>query len=349
MQPSRATRRRLGSKGASIMKSHVLSFALLSLVIFASAPTQAQNGSLTRSFVSSAGADSNPCTITQPCQSFAVAYTKIGPNGIIAALDPGKYGPLTGASAITTGVTINGNGWAAITAPANGNGITINAGTANVTLIGLEIDGVGIAYNGVVLNSAGSLTVSSCILQNFSFDGSDINTGNGILMQPTSGPFTFTITNTTASNNKFAGILYAPPSGSPVTNGVIDHVVTTADFGGISLYPFSTTNGSLTVALSNSVVSGNTSQGIYIDSSPSTATNISMDTMNVSGNDYGIIVNNSANASLARSVVTGSAVGIQNSTTPQNNFYSYQNNQINFNASNFNTGGYTSFSTATLQ
>ena len=61
----------------------------------------------------------------------------IGENGIIAALDPGKYGPLPN---IVTGVTVNGNGWAAITAPAQGVGITDN-GPGNVTLIGLEIDG----------------------------------------------------------------------------------------------------------------------------------------------------------------------------------------------------------------
>ena len=68
------------------MKSPVLGFALLSAAaIFACAPAQAQNGSLTRSFVSSAGLDSNACSIAAPCASFAQAYTKIGANGIIAA------------------------------------------------------------------------------------------------------------------------------------------------------------------------------------------------------------------------------------------------------------------------
>src|SRR5580704_17769947 len=116
MPPSRATRR-FRSEGI-VMKSYVLGFALLSAIaVVAGAPAQAQNGTLTRSFVSSAGVDTNPCTITQPCASFAVAYTKIGANGIIAALDPGKYGPLT----ITGPVTVNGNGWSAITAPAQNN------------------------------------------------------------------------------------------------------------------------------------------------------------------------------------------------------------------------------------
>jgi hypothetical protein len=86
------------------MKSHVLGLALLSAIaIVASVPAQAQNGSLTRSFVSSAGVDTNACTIAAPCATFAHAYTAIGANGIIAALDPGKYGPIT----ITGPVTIH--------------------------------------------------------------------------------------------------------------------------------------------------------------------------------------------------------------------------------------------------
>src|ERR1700723_2542934 len=118
------------------MKSHVFGFALLSAVaIVASSPAQAQNGSLTRSFVSSSGVDTNACTITAPCATFAEAYTKIAANGIIAALDPGKYGPIT----IAGPVTINGNGWAAITAPAEGIGINVSASSGNVILNGLEM------------------------------------------------------------------------------------------------------------------------------------------------------------------------------------------------------------------
>jgi len=172
-----------------------------------------------------------------------------------AALDPGKYGPLT----ITGAITINGNGWAAITAPAAGNGITITAGaTDNVALIGLEIDGAGAGYNGVVLNSAGSLTVTNCTLQNFATNFSDLTTGNGILMQPTAGTLAFTITNTTSSNNAVGGISFLPPSGSPNANGVIDHVVADANHEfGIAIIPSSATGGSIVVTVSNSIASNN--------------------------------------------------------------------------------------------
>src|SRR5271156_5333100 len=119
------------------MKSRALFVLSLATAFVASVPAQAQNGTLTRSFVSSAGSDSNACTITAPCATFAHAYTAVEANGIIAALDPGKYGPLS----IVGPVTVNGNGWAAITGLAGNNGITVNisGGTGNVILTGLEI------------------------------------------------------------------------------------------------------------------------------------------------------------------------------------------------------------------
>ena len=142
------------------MKSHVLSFALLSAItIVAGTSANAQNGSLTRSFVSSSGVDTNPCTITQPCATFAHAYTMIAANGIVAALDPGKYGPLT----ITGPVTIDGNGWAAVTAPAGGIGIAVNTAINSgdtVILTGLKIDGAGAGgTTGISINVSGGGTV----------------------------------------------------------------------------------------------------------------------------------------------------------------------------------------------
>jgi hypothetical protein len=288
-------------------------------------PVQAA-GSLTRTFVSSAGVDSNPCTITQPCATFAAAYAAVQANGVVAALDPGKFGPLT----ITTGVTINGNGWSAITAPASGSGITVTAGSGNVTLIGLEIDGAGAAYNGIVVNSAGRLTVTDCTVQNFILNGISPPTGNGILMQPTSGTLDFTITNTTALNNGVAGIAYEAPSGSPSANGVIDHVVANGNFDGIDVNAFNTSSGTTVVAISNTIVSNN-ALGSGINVAGGTApVKVSVDNVSASGNGFGIQDNGTANILLGRSVITGNISGVMNSTAP-NTFYTYKNNQINLN------------------
>ena len=297
--------------------------ALALAAVFPAAPAQAQNGTLTRSFVSSTGVDTNPCTITEPCATFAHAYTAIGANGIIAALDPGKYGPL----GISSPVTVNGNGWAAITAPAQGTGIVISTSSGNVVLTGLEIDGAGAAYNGIVFNSGSSLTVTDCIVQNLLF--------TGLLIEPTSsGALSFTITNTTASNNGSGGISYAPVSGSATTNGVIDHVVVTNNTGAPGIAIGSQLgSGSATVAILNSIVSGNSATGITMQSSAPLA--VSIDNTTVTSNGSGITAGGTTTVLLTRSMITANATaGVTNNlanNSPSNTFYSYLDNRISGN------------------
>jgi hypothetical protein len=311
-------------KGAKTMTRIVLPLAALTATFALALPAAATP--LTRTFVSAAGSDANPCTITQPCASFAHAYSLTAANGIIAALDPGKYGPLT----ITGAITINGKGWAAITAPAAGNGITITAGTTdNVALIGLAIDGAGAGYDGIVLNSAGSLTVSNCTVQNFINNGGNVTTGNGILIQPSSGTISFVITNTIASNNGRNGVYYLPSGGTPQADGVITHLVATSNGIGISI-DTSGHGGATTVVVSNSIAS-NSQGGFFIDNGAASLT-VSIDNTSVSGNGGdGISALGTSNVILGRSVITGnSPLGIHNATSP-NTFFSYNDNRINSN------------------
>jgi hypothetical protein len=306
------------------MTRFALSPVLLTAMLVPSLPAQAVT--LTRTFVSAAGSDANPCTITQPCATFAHAYSMTAASGIIAALDPGKYGPLT----ITGPITINGNGWAAITAPAGGNGITITAGGSdNVALIGLEIDGAGAGYDGIVLNSAGSLTVTNCTVQNFVYSGSGFSTGHGIVMAPSAGTFAFTITNTTASNNEYFGIFFLPSSGSLTATGVIDHVVADANQYGIVVEAGGATGGSIVVTVSDSIVSNNSGIGIYAGQGIAPLI-VSIDNVTISGSGFGIAAFFPANVLLGRSVITGNSIGVENTTSP-NTVYTYKDNRINLN------------------
>jgi Right handed beta helix region len=327
------------------MKSHVFGFALLSVTaVVASAPAHAQNGTLTRSFVSSAGSDSNPCTVTQPCATFAQAYTAVAANGIVAALDPGKYGPLT----ITGPVTINGNGWAAVTATAQGNGFTVNAVSGNVTLTGLEIDGAGAAYNGIVFNSGSSLTVTNCVVQNMVQEvgrGPNPNTGNGILLAPTSGTIDIAITNATVANNGNIG-LYLPPSGAPTVNAIFDRVTANANKDGIYIDSSNASGGTTSITLTNSIASNNSIAGIFANGGPAVQ-DVLIDNVNASSNGDGIYVNASANVVLGRSVVANNAqYGIFNGTST---FYTYQNNEIYLNGNSNAVGGGNSLTNATYQ
>jgi hypothetical protein len=291
-------------------------------------------GGLTRTFVSSSGVDGNPCTVTAPCATFAHAYTLTQPDGIIAALNPGKYGPLT----IAYPVTVNGNGWAAITGPAQGNGITVNAGSGNVILAGLEVDGAGAAYNGIVFNSGGSLTIDNCIVKDFVQGGSGGTgtSGNGIWIAPTSGTINFAIVNTIAVDNASAGIIYGQPSGSAAASGVIDHVVATNNPGnGIDVVMLGGSGGSAAVTISNSVANNNGEAGIAASGSSYIVT---LDHDEVSNNLTGVSVGANTSVLLSRSVITkNSNYGVSNSGTAG----SSADNRIYGNGTNIQGGALT--------
>jgi Right handed beta helix region len=313
-------------QGASLTRIALgIGAALALAVTLPAVSAQAQNGALTRAFVSSTGADSNACTITAPCASFAVAYTKVGANGIIAALDPGKYGPLT----ISGPVTVNGNGWAAITGSATSSndysGILINAGSGNVVLTGLEIDGANASTNGIIFNTGSSLTINNCIVQNF--------TGAGILMQPTSATVSVAITNTTVSSNENGGLRYYPQGGSTTADIVIDHVVVTNNQNDPGIDVNTTGGGgAATVAILNSTVSGNNLYGIYL-SNGAHALSVTIDNTDVVMNNTGLIAYGTTTVLLNRSAITSNmGAGIVNGTSP-NSFYTYLNNAINGNGS----------------
>jgi Pro-kumamolisin, activation domain/Divergent InlB B-repeat domain len=264
---------------------------------------------LTRTFVSSSGVDSNPCTIAAPCATFARAFPLTDAGGVLAALDPGKYGALT----ITYPVTINGNGWSAITAPAQGNGITINAVSGNVLLSGLEVDGAGAAYNGIVFNSGTSLTVSNSIVKDFI--SSNSTSGNGIMIAPTSGAIDFTIVNTIVLNNGSAGIHYFPANGSATAIGAVDHVTTANNAIGMAVDLSATSAGSAAVTISNSIANNNTADGVVTASAAGTVT-VTVDRDEISSNGTGVSVGANTTVLLSRTVIAkNSTYGISNSGT----------------------------------
>jgi hypothetical protein len=301
-----------------------------------------------RVFVASYGSDANICTFGSPCKTFQNAVNVVADHGEVTAIDSAGFGPVTITNKSVT-ITSPDGVEAGIAVASGGTGITVNAGlTDTIVLRGLTIDGANVGSNGIVVNSAGSLTVADCTLQNFVFAGGA--TGNGILMQPTSGTLDFTITNTTASNNGNAGINYNPPSGSPSANGVIDHVVANTNQFGINVYAGNATAGTTVVAVSNSNASNNSNKGIDADNGSSgLATKVSIDNVSASGNvTAGVAAFDTANVLLGRSVITGNGNGVVNNTQP-NTFYTYGDNRINLNTGSEIAGTTPALNTSFLQ
>lgn len=205
---------------------------LLALVALPAAATVA------KTWVSSSGTDSGTCQLVAPCKTFQFAHDQTSPGGEIDVKDTGSYGGLT----ITKGISIvSGDGaLAAIGAPSGGTAITVAAGPQEkVVLEGLFIDGHGTGANGIVFNSAYSLTIENCHVRNV--------TQFAITLQP-NGATLFNVVNTEVASAGEVGIIVQPAT--PV-NGVISGVFAHDSTTGVEVA------GSSNTSLVNSVISGN--------------------------------------------------------------------------------------------
>ena len=91
--------------------------------------------------------------------------------------------------------------------PANGTGVTINAGPNDaVNLRGLIVEGAGVGATGIAFNSGGSLTIENMVVRNL--------TSSGIAIAPTAAA-DISVSNTLVANNGGHGI-YIQPSGANI-------------------------------------------------------------------------------------------------------------------------------------
>ena len=185
-------------------------FAGLLFPILASAPAHAQ---ATRTWVSGVGDDANPCSRTAPCKTFAGSIAKTAAGGEINVLDPGGFGAVT----ITKSITIRSDHVEAGVLVSGTNGIVVNvAATDNVSLEGLDIEGLGTGINGVHIIGAGNTSIVNCLIHHF--------TGNGVNLVGTAGARVHVINSTITQNAGGVNVTGTGGAGNIgfVTGGVMD-------------------------------------------------------------------------------------------------------------------------------
>src|SRR6201995_3678158 len=119
-------------------KSGLLASMICAALFLIPATASAQ---ATRTWISGVGSDSNPCSRTAPCKTFAGAISLTAAGGEIDTLDPVGFGAVTVTKAIT--LANEGVGEAGILV-AGTNAITVNCATdpnCSVVVRGLIIDG----------------------------------------------------------------------------------------------------------------------------------------------------------------------------------------------------------------
>jgi hypothetical protein len=225
------------------MSRHPVTAALVLCGVFAGAPAEAAQ----RVFVASYGNDANTatgCAFANPCRGFTAAMTAVDSGGEVVALDAAGYGAVT----ITKSVTITANpGFYAGISAATGIAVTIATAGVNVTLRGLNINGIG-APNGVRMTNGARLSIENCVVSNFSNNGVFVGTNavvrisdslirdnfEGVFLE--NGPRA-TISGTKLVGNSDVGILLLGTTAGVTTSAAVADTVVS----GSSLAVFTTT------------------------------------------------------------------------------------------------------------
>jgi parallel beta helix pectate lyase-like protein len=235
-----------------------------------------------RVFVSArSGNNANSCdNIATPCQTFAGAVTELNPDGEIIVLDSGGYGPVT----ITQGVTIEAPaGVTAFVHPASGDAITVNAGSATVTLRGLTLN-VGF-NNGVTVNSVGTLNVENCFITGFTQQGIQMNSAGRL--------------NVKGTDIKACAVGVALSNTAGVVQASIDHCHLDGNSNGLSIVTRSP--GSSTTTATYTTANNNVFGWVCGFPSGGGTNVLNLEFCTASENDFDGLISNSDNAqSVAR-------------------------------------------------
>jgi hypothetical protein len=196
-----------------------------------------------RTFVSSNGKDTDPCSISAPCRSFAAAIAQTNAGGEVIVQDSAGYGAVT----ITKSVSI--------IAPAgiyggisvfSSTGITIDGSNIIVVLRGLTINGQG-GSTGIDFTQGAKLTIEDCEISNVIDDGIYVSAAtstvtitntvirdNGSTGVNAGGGSRVTVANSVVANNGQAGI-FASASGGTVTDVMVTHSTITGSPRGLDV------------------------------------------------------------------------------------------------------------------
>ena len=196
------------------------------------------------SFVSSKGVNAGDCSSpASPCLTLGFALNQTVSGGEIKIIDAGNYVAVT----IDKSITITGVDGASINRGSAGAAMTITAGATDVvTIRNLIFDGIRQgATNGVLVKTAGVVTIKNCQFQNFALAGVHL-----VFVGNTSQRFA--IEDTIFSEN-FEGIKI---EGNLTPRGALKRVASVNNRGnGIVVL-----NGEVTIA--DSIFSGNVDAGI---------------------------------------------------------------------------------------
>lgn len=247
-----------------------------------------------RTFVASNGAETNPCSLTQPCRSFATAITQTNVDGEVIVLDSAGYGPVMVTKSVSIiappgiygGITVFG-----------GDGVTVNAPGAIVVLRGLSINGQG-GNRGIFLQAAARLRIENCVVSRMGVAGISHtaagaemivldtivrdNVGSGVYLFANVG--SILLEHVRSEHNGGDGLSFTPAVGSlGALATIVDSVFSHNEGNGIGAS--SVSGATITIVVERSTMASNGQNG-FVATSPvgsAGAATVSRSTVNDNG------------------------------------------------------------------
>ncbi|MBI3146887.1 MAG: DUF1566 domain-containing protein [Betaproteobacteria bacterium] len=238
------------------------------------------------------------CSVTAPCQTFAMALNAVVPGGEIIATESGEYGRVTLDRSVTL---LGAPGQVAAITVNSGNAVTIATPSIRVVLRGLQIRGIGTpaGTRGIFMSAAGAkLDVENCVISGFSnsgygileTNGAEINVSETLLRNNTIGMYLSKVQRVSVSRSKFLdvskGIEVQKFSSDGASKVSITRSVVRGNKNGTGIYA-SCSGGSAALAISRSDI-GFHSAGVSVVGTSSCMTKVVLDRSRVSGNTVGL-------------------------------------------------------------
>ncbi|MBO9714076.1 hypothetical protein [Sphingomonas sp.] len=303
--------------------------AAIGLAMSCAAPAAAQsggNGGNARTWVSAYGDDTNPCTPTGPCKTFAGAYDKTVAGGEINCLDPSGFGQLVITKSITilcdyleAGVLVS----SVDGIPGNNDGITINGSGIIVELAGFDLEGLrnagSASVNGITIVNAAMVTVRNSKVRGFT-------KGYGIRFAPAAGTSNLILDHVAVAENGAAaypasgGIAVLPGTDATAQLTVLDSRVTNNANVGIRLETTGAARATITATVARTDIVNNVS-GLMAKAPRDTgAINFLLRDSNVTLNStYGVVTNAGTAGALtgrvADTAITANGTGVLHAGT----------------------------------
>ncbi|MBP6824017.1 MAG: hypothetical protein KA368_20890 [Acidobacteria bacterium] len=230
------------------MTRKILAASLSAAFLLMQGCSSSSSESASHRWVSASGDDSNPCSHSAPCKTFAQAFTQTPVGGEIGVIDSGSFGEVS----ITKPITINGQGATIIVAP-NLNGFVVNAGANDVvTIKNLSMVGAGSAANAIRYIAGNQLTVETVAISGFGGNGVEVELGKG--GQATGGG-KLILTNSSISNCGKSGFKMSTASG--FATATLDNIRLNSSTNGVEIG-----DGNTFTLLNRSSITSNTASGI---------------------------------------------------------------------------------------